>query len=449
MTESRLVLGRTIHRVATAAPLLCTLLLGGCGVWFGETGDPPLKGERLSVMVHERQVLPDPSLENHQILLPPPVTNKNWPQTGGYANHAMQHLWVNDDLQRAWAIDVGAAPDTSQPLLPAPVVAEGRVFTMDAEHTVSAFDAQTGDWVWEAELAPDDEEDLIPGGLAFEDGRIFVTTGFAEVVALDAASGAEVWNTRVEAPLHAPPTVRDGRVFAITVTNTLYALDAENGAQLWTFRAIAETAALIGGANPAVEGDIIVAPFSSGELVALQVATGQVLWSDSFASTRRTDEIASIAQIRGVPTIDRGRVFAMSFGGLIASFDLRTGRRLWDRDIGGTQTPWIAGDYIYVISKSHELVCLNRDSGRVHWISQLPAFEDEEDQEDPIIWAGPVLAGDRLIAVGSNEEVLTLSPYTGEFLGRLEMAAPVSVAPVVANGGIFVLGDDARLSVFR
>lgn len=449
-SDRRLVRKRRASKASLAAAMVFgALWLGSCGVWFGESDEPSLPGERISVMVHERRVTPDPRLQGVPIQLPRPVTNADWPQSGGYANHAMHHLWVPDDLQRAWTADVGAAAGTSQPRLVPPIVAAGRVYAMDAEHVVSAFDAQSGERLWETELAPDDEEDLIPGGLAFEDGRVFVTTGFAEVLALDAATGAELWRSRLEAPLHAPPTAAGGRVFAITITNTLYAFDAGNGVELWNYRAIAELAALVGGAAPAVDGGVVVAPFSSGELVALAAETGQVLWSDSFASTRRTDEIANLAQIRGAPVIDRGRVFAVSFGGLVAAIDLRTGRRIWDRDIGGTERPWVAGDYIYLISKSNELVCLSRDSGGVYWITALPAFEDEEDLEDPIFWAGPVLAGDRLVVVGSNEEILTLSPYTGEYLGRVDVSAPISVAPVVAGGSLYVISDDADLYAFR
>ena len=48
---------------------------------------------------------------------------------------------------------------------------------------------------------------------------------------------------------------------------------------------------------------MVVAPFSSGELVALRQENGRVLWSDSLAATRRTDELAAVAQIHAGPVI--------------------------------------------------------------------------------------------------------------------------------------------------
>jgi outer membrane protein assembly factor BamB len=431
------------------AVALTAVLTSGCGVWFGEKDDPPLPGQRLSVMAHSRGLGPDPAIQNRPIVLPRPVTNRDWPQAGGYANHAMHHLYLGDAPGRLWQADIGQATSAAQPLLPSPIVAGDRVFAMDAEHNVVAFAAGTGDRLWRTAVAPDDEEDLIPGGIAHEAGTVFVTAGFAEVLALDAATGAELWRRRVEAPIHAPPTVRDGQVYAITITNMLYALAAADGSEVWNYRAIGEGATLIGAASPAVDAGTVVAPFSSGEVVALTADNGRVLWTDSFASTRRTDELASLAQIPGAPVIDRGRVFVVSFAGITAAIDLRSGRRLWDQEVGGWQRPWVAGDYVYLISKAGELVCLSRDTGQVYWITQLPAFEDEEDLEDPIFWAGPVLAADRLVVVGTNDQVLTLSPYTGEFLGRLDLPARLTVAPLVANGAIYLLSDKATLYAYR
>ncbi len=424
------------------------LVLGGCDTWFGAVKEP-LPGERQSVMLHQSEINPDPALGAHQILLPRPVTNPDWPQAGGYANHAMHHLWIEEAPGPAWRFRIGSAADADRPRLPPPIVAGGRLFAMDAEHRVNALEATTGKRLWQARLAPRGDEDLITGGLGYEAGRVFAASGFAEVIALDAATGEELWRRRVDAPVHAPPAVRDGRLFVISVTNTLHTLDAETGNELWIYRGIGEMAAIIGGANPAVDGEVVVAPFSSGELVALRVDNGRVLWSDSLASTRRTDELAAISHIRAAPVIDRGRVYAVSYSGVMVAIDLRSGRRIWDQSIGGLQRPWIAGDYLFLVTLDGELVSLSRDQGRVFWLTPLPAFEDPERRRRPILWSGPVLAGDRLVVAGSNREVLTLSPYTGEPLGRIALSARVTVPPVVAAGSLYVLSDDAELHAYR
>jgi outer membrane protein assembly factor BamB len=303
--------------------------------------------------------------------------------------------------------------------------------------------------IWRAEIAPDSERDHTPGGIAYEAGRVFSATGFAQVVALDAQTGEESWRSRVDAPVHAPPTVRDGRVFAISLNNTLYALDTGDGRELWTYRGLPEIASVVGGASPAVDGGVVVAPFSSGELVALRVENGRVLWADSLASLRKTDELGSISHIRASPVIDRGRVYALSYGGMMAAIDLRSGRRLWDVSIGGLERPWVAGDNVYVVTADRDLIALERDGGRIYWVTRLPSYENPNKRKGPIFWSGPILVSDRLVVTGSNGEVLTVSPYTGELLGKIEMPDDVMVPPVVANGTLYFLNKDADLLAYR
>ena len=430
--------------------IICLLSVGGCSSWWGDEEAPPLPGDRLSVLSHQQTITPDVNLSDAHILLPAPSRIPDWPQAGGYANHAMHHIAVADSLNRAWDADIGAGADDEERFVATPVVGGGLVFAMDTESSVSAFDPAGGDRKWEIDLTPDDEDEgHISGGIAYEDGRLFVTTGFAEVIALNAATGEVEWRQTVDSPLRAAPTVRGGRVFAITVDNKTYALAASSGRELWTHSGIVETANLLGGAAPAVDSGIVVAPYSSGELVAMRVETGRVLWSDSLTAVRRTDVVSSLAHIRGRPIIDRGRVIAISHGGAMAAIDLRSGQRLWERDIGGQESPWIAGDYVFVITNENELVCLSRNNGGVFWVTQLPRFEDEEDKQDPIVWTGPILVSDRLIVAGSEGEALAVSPYSGDILGKQDMPAGVSVPPIVADGTVYFLSDDAELVAYR
>ena len=440
--------------VGRMACMACALaLLNACEMMdtmFPDEEEVRLPGERISVLMHERALKPDPKVADAKILLPQPSVNASWPQSGGYANHAMHHIAVGEVLKPFWTADIGEGADDDTRIVGAPIVAGGRVFAMDAETTVSAFDAKTGKLLWEAELTPDDEDDgHISGGIAYGGGRVFVATGFAQVIALDAGDGSEIWRQNVGSPLRSAPTVRGGRVFVVTVDNKLHALDAVHGGSLWTHTGITEVASLLGGGSPAVDGGVVVVPYSSGELVALKVENGRLLWADSLASARRSAAVSTLSHIRGRPVIDRGRVFALSTGGLMVAIDLRTGRRIWDREIGGLESPWVVGDYLFVLSNISELVCLSRRDGRIHWVRALPRYEDEEDKEDPIVWSGPILAGDRLILAGSHGAVLSVSPYTGKILGSEEMADGIPVAPVAADRSVYFLTDDAELLAYR
>lgn len=430
--------------------VLPCLLLGACDTFLGGSEEPPLPGERIPILLLESDIEPDPRIADVDVILPPPVANEHWPQAGGFPDHAMHHLELADAPERAWSVDIGTPSDDESRILTSPIVVRGKVYAMDAEAQVTAYDAIDGDEIWEAELTNNEDDDgLIGGGLAYGGGRIIVSTGFAEVFALDPETGEEQWRRPVSGPVRAAPTVSGGRVFVVTIDNKLHALDAGDGSILWTHNGIAETAGLLGGASPAVEGEIVIVPYSSGEIFALRVENGRVLWSDTLTSVRAFDAVSALADIRGHPVIDRGKVYAVSHAGRMVAIDLRTGGRSWERSIGGTDMPWVAGEFIFVLTSDSELLAMSRRGGQIRWVTRLPKFEDEEDKTGPISWTGPVLASDRLVVANSASEAYAVSPYTGELLGRLDLPDDVYVSPVVALGSIYFLTEGADLAAYR
>jgi outer membrane protein assembly factor BamB len=437
--------------VRAAAALASVLALAACSgddAWFGDSEAPPLPGERLSVMLLERELSADPNLADLPIGLPPPQQNDAWPQNGGVPTHAMHHLAAAQQLQLAWRVGIGSGdPDAGQ-LLARPVVASGRVFTMDAEGTIRAFDAASGQPAWTFEQ--DEPDSVIGGGLAYANDRLFATVSSGDVLGLDATRGTEVWRQRLGLPLRAAPTVAEGRVLVLTADNQLYALDATTGSPLWRHAGFFEGAGLLGGPSPAVDGDLVVVPYSSAEVYALRLDTGRPLWSDTVERPRRTLALDQITDIDAMPVIADDTVYVASYGGQLAAIDTRRGIRTWDLDIASTDTPWLAGDFLYVLTTRGEIVSLLRSNGRVRWVSPLPRLVNPDDPgSTAITWSGPILVGDRLLVVGSNSQAVTVSPYTGEILGRQELSGPAVIPPVVANGTVYIVTEGAELLAYR
>ena len=436
-------------RIALAAVLL-TVSVSGCDM-FDKRKDP-LQGERVPVFADRKDLEPDKEAANLQVILPAPVVNESWPQSGGFANYAMHNLAIGDSPQIVWTASVGAGSSSSRILTTPPVVADGRVFAKDAESNVSAFDAETGKLIWRVTLKPEKTRDTdeFGGGLAYYGGRLFVTTGFASVFSLDPADGKEIWASSVSAPVRGAPLVFGDRVFAISIDNKINALAAVDGSDLWQFSALQETAGYVGGTSPAGSGEFVVAPFTSGELVALRLDNGRPAWNESLIGTgsREVRAFGNLADIRGRPVIDRGLVLAMGSAGQLAAIDLRSGQRQWERGIGGHQTPWVAGRFVFVVTGNADVAAISRDDGKVKWVTPLTQYHDEK-RHKPVLWAGPVLAGDRLLIAGSLGDLLAISPYTGEIIGKIDVRGPVRLGPVIANRTIYVLTDSGNLIALR
>jgi len=434
--------------------LASTLSLGACETFdqFLTPGTKvDIRGERISVLPKAASIEADPKLAGVQVVLPKPTVNPEWPQPGGYADNAMHHLSAAGKLDEDWNSGIGSGSSSSTRLTASPVVADGKVFVLDSEVRVSAYSVKNGDRLWRVDLTPDDEdsEKGFGGGVAFDNGRVFVSTGFGFVSALDASNGKEIWRRSATVPFRASPVVNGGRVFVSTQENQLLALAEDDGRVLWDHRGIAESAGILGSNSVAVSGDVVVVPYTSGELFALNVRNGKPAWSDTLARTGGLTPLSALADISGRPVIDRGLVFANSNAGRLVAIDIRTGERVWTIDVGGTQRPWVAGDYLYVVTDDAQVLCVRRADGRVRWIHQLDAYRNEKARKGAITWSGPVLVSDRLLILSSEGFALSMSPYTGDVLGQVDIPDKAFIAPVVADNKVFILTDDGTLTALK
>ena len=172
-------------------------------------------------------------------------------------------------------------------------------------------------------------------------------------------------------------------------------------------------------------------------------------WSHSFLPSSADSATSWLSTVVARPVIDRGLVLAVSHSGRFAAVELRSGGRVWDREIASQHMPWVAGDYVYILTTSGDVLCLTRRDGRIRWVQTLPRYENPEKEKDPITWSGPALAGDRLIVVGSSGDAIALSPYTGQAMGRLELKGKTLISPVVADDTLLILTDDGDLVAYR
>lgn len=437
---------RTI-RARILPVLVAAFLLSGCQSLFTTDDEKPLPGERLSALQLQRDLVASDSLKDIAIHLPEAWTNQLWPQTGGYPTHAMGHLTLGKDLKRAWKSSVGKGGDRRSPLTAGPVVAENTVFTLDARGKVTAFALDSGKKKWDAKVVPQDEDEsaAVGGGLAYAEGKLFVTAGYKMLSALDPVSGKKVWNVSIPAPARAAPTVVDGRAYLTTIDNRLMVYDAADGHEVWKYSGISETTNLLGAAAVAADANTVVLPLSSGEISGLNPADGRLLWQDNLSAIRRMGSLSTISDIRALPVIDGGAVFAVSYSGRMLALNQASGDRLWQREIGSAETPWLAGDTIFMISTDQQVVAMSKTNGEIYWVSSLPHVDDG----DTIVWSGPILAGGRLILTSNQGELAELNPADGKIMSRKEIGDGAMIAPVVSNNTLLVLDTDGDLSAYR
>ena len=427
------------------------LLLSGCSWLEGSKDDVPLPGQRVSVLELQKTLEPtDTALKGEGFVSPDAWQNEYWPQVGGYPNHAMQHVALNNGgLKKIWSVDAGQGSEDSLPLTAQPVVFGNIIYTMDTNSNVTAFDTKNGETLWSNNVRPAKEEDSIGGGLAVSANMLYVTNGYGEILALNPKKGGIYWRTKMTSPTRAAPTYVNDKVYVLTLDNHITALDSVSGKKIWTYEGFSETTGLLGSASPAADGELVIAAMSSGEVTALRNENGSVAWSDTISPSTQMGGSSALPDIAGLPVLDKGMVIAASYGGKIAAIDVRSGTRVWEREIGSAKTPWVAGNMIFFITANAELVAIGRDNGTLAWVKPLDQYIDDDNARNALLWNGPILAGNRLIVTASDDTVLEISPKDGAMMRRLDTGSHVAVAPLVANGTLYLLGTNGTLSAWR
>lgn len=442
---------RLTRRGALLGPLA---LLAGCGDWFDwdsvlSTPKHPLEGKREDVVHSSHGLVVTEGIG--KVTLPPPVANVAWPQDGGNPAHLMGHLQVGEKIGDAWRVGIGTGGGFRREITATPVVVGQTVFTMDSDAVVEAFDVAQGIRRWRLDTrAKQDHSTNVGGGLAISQNLLYAATGRGDLVAIDPAKGSERWRQSLAMPIRSAPTVADGRVFVVTIDDKIYALDADGGKQIWMHPAATVTTAALGLPAPAYAQGLVIAGFGSGDLLALRADSGTLAWSDQITTGGSGNTLADISSITAMPVVSGDYVYAIGLGGLMVAIELHVGRRLWEREVASGQTPWVAGDWVFILSEDAEAAAIHVPDGAVAWVTPLPHYMNPKKQKDPISWIGPLLASDRLIVAGSNGQVLSLSPYSGRILGEIQLKKTnVAVAPIAAGKTVYMVTNDGALLAMR
>lgn len=438
--------------------MIVVVSLGGCTKaknWFKGDPDRPLEGKREQVMLNISSLQVDQNLAQCPLTLPVPRTNKDWPQTGGTPAHNPGALALAQNTQKIWEQDIGAGSGSDSCILSAPILHGEYVYTLDARSTLRKIKADTGKISWSMDTAPEGSSiPVLGGGVAFYKGTLYVTTAHAELLAVAPETGEILWRKPTHSPVRSAPTIADGRVFVLTINNRLEAFDSKSGDHLWSHVGFIEAAGVLGTASPAVQGGVVIVPYSSGEVYALRAENGHLLWSQTLGALGQVDSLSSLAHVRAHPVIDQDLIFLISHNGEMTALKVRSGQPLWKRPIAGIHPPVVAGGFVFVLDQTGEVIALSRNEGHVKWIKPLNSLLPKQhqlphDSAEKPLWTGPLLAGNTLLVFNTYGQALRLNPETGETVSFFEIKGSITVPPIVANERLYVLTDEGELSAYK
>lgn len=435
--------GLSLHRLYWCLLAPGFLVLAGCA------DDETIGGQRIPV---REIVAQSPEIEpGDPEPLPPAETNGSWLRSGGNALGGGFHPAYEGRLDTAWRYNTGSSANREWPYISQPAVADGVIVLLDPSFQVHALSAENSSQLWQTEVVPDGESirDAVGGGVAIDEGRVYVATGFGEVAALDLDDGSVLWRARTSAPVHSAPVISRGLVATVARDDIVRVLDAETGEELWNARGAGAPAGFLLSASPVVRGGQLVVPFASGELAAYDLVTGQETWRTLLAGDVRDAPVAAFADVTAGPVIAGDVVYAGTRRGEFAAVDLATGEKVWSRTIGAGTGIWVVGDSVYAVDDSATLLRLSAANGGEFWRRLLPAFEDPDDAEGAIHYASPAVAGGRVLVGSSDGQLYAVDAASGEIVVSVDMGDPLPAGVAVASSTVYLFSSDGVLHAIR
>jgi len=433
-------------------------LLVGCG-----QREVILKGERFPVRADLAASIPvegqpaptaPAQAENQSVAISlGPQSSGDWTHRAGNARHLMPHAALSSTPQLAWTAKIGAGSSRKNRIGAAPVVADGRIFTIDAGVGVTAT-STAGATLWSTDLTADFDKGggQSAGGLATAGSRVFATTGYGELVALDAASGAVLWRQRVDAPISGAPATDGQAVYVSGRDGSAWAVDAADGKVIWQVVGTPGSAAYVGTAAPTVGDRAVIFPSSGGDLMAvLKIGGGTKIWQASLAGKRLGRAYALTPDVTGDAVIAGKTLFAGSGSGRTVAMSASSGERIWSAGEGALGPVAVAGGSIFLVNDEAKLVRLDAATGTPIWSVEMPYYTKDKIKRRKAIYAhyGPVMAGGRIIVVSSDGILRAFDPTDGSLAYTAEIPGGAAAQPAVAGGTLYVVGGNGQLHAFR
>jgi outer membrane protein assembly factor BamB len=436
------------RRAALTLPLgALALTLAGCD---DDNGKAKYTGTPIPVLPPTNVLAASPAAP--PVTFPAAATLPEWPQNLANPAHAPGNVAGPLSFNQTWKASAGAAGGYRQPLQASPIIAAGKIFTMDANANVAAFSLTSGDEQWRCYTRPKhNSEQNLSGGIAYANGTIYASTGYAELLSIDAASGKINWRQPLDLPARSAPTIAANLVAVIEQNDILTTFDAATGSPGWRFvgdvQPVATSVAVSG--PPAYDSGILVAGFASGTLAALDVNSGTPVWEQSFSAGYGQASQLDFSDIIAAPTIANGVVFAVGLGQSMQAIDLRSGNKVWSRGVAGTQALYPAGGFVFMLDNLQRLAAIHADDGLVSWILQMPAYKNEKKKKNPIAWSGPVMINGLLVLTNDHGELALVDAQAGHIKSTIKIDGPCDMPPIAAGGVVALLTRNAALTAYQ
>ena len=340
------------------------------------------------------------------------------------------------EIKEVWRTKVGG----EKPILRLGLVLavdQQRVFAASLKGNVIAYDAASGKQVWERQVhAP------LSAGPGVADGLLVVASSKGDVIALSEKDGAPLWRVRINAEILSAPTIGQGVVIVRGVDGKLHSLSAHDGSENWVLDQQVPRLSLRGTSRPIIAGDLAVCGFDNGRVVAAALGNGSTAWETPVGQAHGSTELQRLIDVDAQVVADGDDLFAVAFQGRVAHLARESGQIIWARDLSSFRGLAVETNAVYVSTAEGDLVRLDRRTGTEQWRQKSL---QRRQLSEPALYRGRVVVADL------DGFVHWFDAATGDPVARIQVAKKqrISAPMMVAGDLLLVFADDGRLTALR
>lgn len=382
---------------------------------------------------------------NKKILVDKPLPIDSWNQQFQNSRNHLYHFKSKPVLKLKRKILLGDILFEKINLIVQPVNLGENIFYADKNFNIISRNYLTGKLNWKTNLERESKEKILfLGGMSLVGNSLVVTSGLGNIYLIDSNTGKKEWKKNFLVQFSRPPLIFKNKVFAISDDNQTFCLNLKNGEIIWNHIGNLEEVSIIGGSKPAAIDNTVVLSYSSGEIYALDENDGSLLWFDNVGSSNYFSRSA-LNDIQSPLSIVDNKVYSPTFSDKLLVYDLDDGSKVWELKISSINQVTISGEALYIIDTLGKLLCLDSKTGKLLWSVQLKTNYDGEE----IRWYGPLLTSNKILVANSFGTILSLSPFTGKTLSKLNFDGEFILSPfqiknevflITKKGTIFILG---------
>lgn len=327
-----------------------------------------------------------------------------------------------------------------------PAWQDSTVFAADRYGIVKALDAADGKEKWKVDLAEktgffsSNRPALLSGGVTAAGEHIYIGSERAQVFALNSSDGSVAWQTKVAGEAMSRPVVSDGLVLIHTSNGMLQGLDQASGAVKWSVNLDMPALSLRGESAPATAFGAAIVGGDNGRVSAVMMNQGQLIWQQRISQPSGATEIDRLSDVDTTPVVVNGVVYALAYNGNLTALDLRSGQILWKREIGSVSDLIVDGGRIYLVDQDDRVIALSTEGGVSIW-RQSDLLH--RNLTSPVLYNGYIVVGD------SEGYLHWINTDDGRFVAQHKVdSSGLQSEPVVASDKLLIQAKNGEVYAF-